>query len=725
MRESRDGSRARSFALRRTSQSMSKVHFLIALHNHQPVGNFDAVFKRACNNAYKPFLDELQQHPAIRMTIHYSGSLLEWMESNRPDIIDQIRELVQAGQVEIMGGGYYEPILTMLPERDRIGQIRTYAEHLQELFHTTVRGYWLTERVWEQSLTKSLVDAGVEYTIVDDTHFKNAGLKEEQINGYFVTEDQGRVLRMFAGSEKLRYFIPFGDPCQTTEYLGTMRTSEDALAVYADDGEKFGVWPKTHKHVYTKGWLRRFFEELERNIDWIDFVTFSEAIHRFRPKAKIYLPDASYREMTEWALPAPVLAEYEETVKELENSGLYDRVKLYTRGGFWRNFKVKYPESNTMYSKMMQVSRKVRDLQDTDPAAYEHARRELYRGQCNCAYWHGVFGGLYLPHLRHAIYEHLLEAEEIADSVIGNGLEAFDYDFDTDGEPEVYLSNAKLRAVIKPGCGGHLVELDVRHKNINLLCGLSRRFEAYHKDLTQPPPPPEEGDVLSIHHIVAAKEEGLEKALHYDWYPREGFVDHFLLPDATIEQMMDCDFIERGDFVVGRYEHALSKDDRSAHVELLRNGTVWIDGAAFPVKLKKTYALAKDRPELACTYEITSEAELDIIFAVECNLAFPGTDRKLWNYRLPGGEPAGDLKNHYSYDHKEEITVEDRLKGMDVDLRYSSPADLWVFPIRTVSQSETGFEGVFQSSAIVARWPLHLAPGQPWQVCVTKRITET
>lgn len=703
---------------------MSKIHFLIALHNHQPVGNFDAIFERACEEAYKPFLDELQRHHAIRLTLHYSGSLLEWIEQNRPDIIEQIRDMVQAGQVEIMGGGYYEPILTMLPEGDKIGQIKTYAEHLEKLFRTTVRGCWLTERVWEQSLTRPLADAGVEYTIVDDTHFKYAGLKQEQLNGYYITEDEGRVLRLFAGSERLRYFVPFHDPWKTTEYLGGMNTTENAIAVYADDGEKFGVWPETHEHVYTNGWLRRFFEELERNLDWIDFVTFSEAIDRFEPKAKVYLPDASYREMTEWSLPAPVLAECEETAEQLKNSGLYERAEPYMRGGFWRNFKVKYPESNNMYSKMMRVSAKVREIEQEHPDAFGRARTELYRGQCNCSYWHGVFGGLYLPHLRHAVYEHLIRAEAIADEASGRRFEATEYDFDTDGRPEAYLCNDKLVAVIKPDRGGHLVEFDVRGKNTNLLGGLSRRFEAYHKNITNPPPETEGGEVKSIHHIVALKEKGLEKLLQYDWYLREGFVDHFLLPDTNLEKMMNCEFTERGDFVVGKYEHVLSQNGFGARLELRRNGTVWIDSVTHSVTVNKIYELGREAADLKCSYEITSEDPLDITFALETGLAFPGTDPELWNYRFKNGDNAGNLEGRYSFDQHDEIGVVDRSKGTDIALRYSRPADLWLFPIRTVSQSESGFEGVFQSSVIVARWSLHLEPGEPWQMCATKAIAD-
>ena len=704
---------------------MNKVHFLIALHNHQPVGNFDVVFQQTCRDAYKPFLDELRRHPAIRMALHFSGPLLEWMQHNRPDVVSEIRELVNAGQIEIIGGGFHEPILTMLPDRDKIGQIRTYADHLQQTFSTPVRGYWLTERVWEQALTSSLAEAGVAYTIVDDAHFKHAGLKEHELNGYFVTEDEGRTIAIFAGSERLRYVIPFDDPWRTTEYLRSMRTADDVLVVYADDGEKFGVWPKTHEHVYTNRWLPRWFEELERNLEWIEFVTFSEAIDRFAPRSKIYLPDSSYREMTEWAMPAGTLSEYDRTMRELEGNPLFERVRPFLRGGFWRNFKVKYPESNLMYSKMMRVSRKVDDICSEHPAAFDQARTELHRGQCNCAYWHGVFGGLYLPHLRHAIYEHLIEAESIVDRARGVRLEAEEYDYDTDGHPEVCVGNAAVAAVIKPGYGGHLIEFDVRNRNANLLAVLSRRYEAYHENITNPPQADESGEVQSIHHILAMKEEGLDKLLRYDWYRREGFVDHFLLADTQPESLMTMDFVERGDFVQGAYSSRLTKRKTVLHVELKRRGTVWLNDPGHPLTVRKTFTLHEGKPHIECSYEIVSDDDIDVTFAVECNLAFPGCDSDTWYYHLADGSPAGDLSALQSYQQQQSVGVIDGLRSFDVTLSYSAPADIWAIPIRTVSQSESGFESVFQSSAVVARWPLRLKAGRPWSVTITKAVAET
>ena len=90
------------------------------------------------------------------MTLHFSGCLLEWLEANAPDVTDRICALVERGQVELMTGGFYEPILAALPRRDQVGQIRMLTDHLAHNYGATQTGLWLTERVWEQEVVGAI-----------------------------------------------------------------------------------------------------------------------------------------------------------------------------------------------------------------------------------------------------------------------------------------------------------------------------------------------------------------------------------------------------------------------------------------------------------------------------------------------------------------------------------------------------------------------------------------
>ena len=172
---------------------MNRIRLALVLHNHQPIGNFDHVFEQAYQDSYLPFLDVFSRYDPLRIALHTSGPLMEWLDQRHPDYLDRLAELVATGRVEIVGGAFHEPILAMIPARDRLGQIRSYTRWLENRLGAKVRGMWMPERVWEQSFTRDLADAEIEYTVLDDFHFKNAGVEDSELAGYYLTEDEGRV----------------------------------------------------------------------------------------------------------------------------------------------------------------------------------------------------------------------------------------------------------------------------------------------------------------------------------------------------------------------------------------------------------------------------------------------------------------------------------------------------------------------------------------------------
>ena len=152
------------------------LDFLFAIHNHQPDGNFGHVFQQAYDDCYHPLLNALADAPHVKTTLHHTGPLLEWIERERPAYLELLRALVQRGQVELLGGGFYEPMLAVLPERDALGQIHMMSDWLEARIGVRPEGMWLAERVWEPSLAKLIADAGMKFTLVDDGHFRAAGL---------------------------------------------------------------------------------------------------------------------------------------------------------------------------------------------------------------------------------------------------------------------------------------------------------------------------------------------------------------------------------------------------------------------------------------------------------------------------------------------------------------------------------------------------------------------
>ncbi len=681
------------------------IRFCLVLHNHQPVGNFDGVIEQAYFDSYGPFLDELERQPHLPISLHVSGPLMEWLDEHRPDYLDRLAALVADGRLEIVGGAFYEPILTMIPSRDRVGQITQYTRWLENRLGAHVQGAWVPERVWEPTLTTDLVEAGIRYTVLDDFHFKNAGLTDDALRGYYLTEDDGRLLSVFPGSERLRYLIPFGGPEQTIELLrGVAERHPGAVVVFGDDGEKFGSWPETNRHVYEDGWLREFFAALASNGDWIQVTTLAEAHQNTPPVGKVYLPDSSYREMTEWVLPVERQNELATLAHEMENDPRWARIRSFIRGGFWRNFRVKYPEADEMYSRMMQVSHRLYQTRasDTNREELANARRELYRGQCNCPYWHGAFGGIYLPHLRNAVYNHLIAADNLLDQAQGRTgpwVEALADDYNYDGRQEVRLSNDKLVCLVAPA-GGHLYELDVRSICLNLLATLARRPEAYHERVRSGA---QQGDnqVASIHDRVVFKQPGLEQRLQYDWYLRKSLIDHFHDSDVSLEAIRGGTAAERGDFVGALYETRIRRSPSRVQVLLMRSGHV----GELPVTVTKGVTLEAGRGELEIAYLLEGlPSDRELHFSVELNLAgLPaGADDRYFSSQSEGRR--GHLGTLLDLHGASDLSLTDEWQGIDVRLSSRSPVNLWTYPIESVSQSEGGFELVHQSVVVQPHW---------------------
>ena len=470
---------------------MSKVSFALVIHSHQPVGNFDHVIEEAYQKAYAPFVQALLQHPRIRLSLHYSGILLEWIEKRHPEFFHQLRQLGERGQVELVGGGYYEPILPAIPYPDKITQLRKLADYLHKHFGEAPRGAWVAERVWEPGLARPLAEAGSEYVVLDDTHFLAAGLEPSQLHGTYITEEEGAPLRLVPSLKALRYTIPFQEPEETLSILRKGINQPSSLFAMGDDCEKFGVWPGTYVHVYENGWLERFLAAVEEAEPWLETTTVSDYLASHAPLGRVYLPAASYAEMMEWSLPPAASTAFRRCLEESEWMASGERFRRFLRGGLWRNFLSKYPEANQIHKFMLEVSRRWRAASQAAPTEPEASRRlgeaetHLLAAQCNDAYWHGVFGGLYAPHLRSALLRHLLQAETLLDGLAGTpsnpAIRLETRDFDVDGHEEVLLEQPRFGMVVRPADGGTVSSLRFKPADVELVNSLARRPEAYHE----------------------------------------------------------------------------------------------------------------------------------------------------------------------------------------------------------------------------------------------------
>jgi len=653
---------------------VKKAKFALAFHCYQPVFNFRREFEKAYNSAYMPLLDKLSEFPEIKASFHYSGNMLEWLQRDHPEHIEKMKKLARRGQIELISGGHFEPVMVLIPERDRDQQIRMNNEIIERIFGVRPRGAWIAERVWEPGLADTLAGAGMEYTIVDDYHILRAGVDKANTLRPCITKGRSGEAVLFPASTYFRYTMPFQPPKITVEHIREMKDKSPhdvPCFFFADDGEKFGAWPYTYQLVHKKGWLNDFFELLKMNSAWLETATYSEVMDTV-PAAEIgEVPPSSYAEMMGWS------------------------------SGDFRNFLEKYPEAGRMHKRMISVSGKIKDMEsegvgDENTGDLRRAKRELFKAQSNCAYWHGTFGGFYLPHLREGVYKHLIKAQ----SIIRQMAPGKDEDIKLTewrpegGAKEPLMENRFVGVFVGCGKGGAVSELDYKPFNVNLANTVSRVKEDYHIKLKknyasrikQARKTIMEGGLADIHDVLGVCDKGLKKVLYYDDYQRSSFLTHIFKEKVPWQEAprrrVSCD-----NFLKERYSVRTAKNgDLTSCVMAMRDNIFADNGRPFDLEVIKEVSVGTG-PGVMFSHRIVkhSGGPVSLRYALEFNLL-------VWDKEVIA-KPRSSKTGRFS--------LKDMYSGIGVDFFMDREVNVFRYPVYTVNESEWGLKKTFQGVAVL------------------------
>lgn len=665
------------------------ISLLFGVHAHQPVGNFPAVIEEAHVRCYRMFLQTVERYPEFKFSVHFSGWLLDWLMERYPGDMARLETMTRRGQVEWFGSGDCEPVLASIPHRDRLSQIAALSDKIALRFGQRPRGAWLTERVWESSVVPSLADCGIRYVAVDDYHFLCAGVPGGHLDSFFTTEEDNRRLDLFPISEQARYRLPFSPADQAVAWLEQLAREGHRSAVYFDDIEKFGIWPETYRWVYEQGWLTRFIEGVLAS-KLIRTDTYGEFYDRQRTRGVVYLPTTSYIEMNEWTLPAAQSRQFHALVEQEKQAGHFEQRKANLRGGIWRNFFSRYPESNWMHKRMLDVSRRLADLPPAERTPGMQA--QLHRAQANDAFWHGLFGGLYLPHLRRAIWNNLLPLEAAIDAVAPRPA-ADRRDIDCDGADEVFLRGGDLQAVLRADGDAMVVELSSYTLAHNFGDTLRQHDEGYYDKLRaalgmdgHPHEHHVEG-VASAHDRVAFRHPIAPEDLEPDTRPRGLFEDCWFAPNDTARPVSEYREVNPLEFSCA------------------------IGGG----RLVKRFAFEGGR--LAVRYRAEGIAGR---IEIRLNIAMPSCDGYSGRYVLENGDIPCGFGQALDLPSMRRLTLEDGELGGALVVSAQPAVALSAMPHMTVSQSEAGFEKIMQSADLILVW---LLDGGTAELAVTLEAT--
>ena len=658
------------------------VTLLFGIHMHQPVDNFREAVDSAVERCYMPFFETVERFPFFKFSVHCSGWLLEEIRQRHPALFHIMQRLAKRGNIEFFSAGFYEPVLSAIPEKDRIAQIEKLNEKIADYFGQEPKGLWLTERVWEGSIVSALKQCGIAYAMVDDYHLKTAGIAEEDLDGYFFTEEGGETLSLFPISQKLRYAIPFKPVPEAIEAIKECARNGNAAIIF-DDAEKFGLWPETYSWVYEKGWLETFLRTLQDDPS-ITSLHFGEYHAGKRSHGLVYLDNLSYEEMGEWSLSAED-AEVFHAIAQHIPAAYAAQKERFLRGTSWKHFFLKYEESNRLHKRMIEVSR----LQQES----ETYRDALYRLQTNDVFWHGIFGGLYLPNLRDNAYRYLCECENLRYGHCPKAIEISDTNMD--GFEELKVVTNALITRFDSRYGGQMVEMLLRDRSFNLQNTLTRRKEAYHQELLEKSDAPvnntdDKEGIATIHTRRAETENRLVEALHVDWYLKNSFIDHISDATMTLENFRDCCFKEYGDFADQPFTYSVEE----GNILFQRSGGIY-GKEKTAAHLEKTYVCEENRIYFSVNLE--TEAAPSYLYGLEFNLHFASLEHLFLN------EIRADKT--ISLENIETFSMRDSYTHKELVWQCDTPFSLLSTPLCTVSKSEKGFDLTVQGISLILLFP--------------------
>lgn len=647
---------------------------LFGIHMHQPIDNFDWVIKLGVEVCYGPFFEVMRKYPQFKFAVHCSGWLMEEIKKNHPEVYKNIKYLSDKGSIEFFSAGYYEPILSVIPSLDRVEQIDMLSNSIKKDFKQTPKGLWLTERVWESALIPDLNKAGVKYTVMDDYHFQCAGFDEEILDGYFMSEEGGASMGLFPINKKLRYAIPFLNVSSAINAIKSFTREKNSAAIIFDDAEKFGMWPGTFEWVYEKGWLESFVQAVltDESIETMHFNTYYE---NEKPRGIAYLPNVSYYEMGEWSLRANDSLKLQSFKEEMGEKRYEEEGVKFLKGGIWKNFLVKYEESNRIHKRTLELSKA---KEEVNKKKFDLA---LHKSQANDSLWHGVFGGLYLPNLRDNVYRYIIQAENIR---YGKKMLLQSDMNELDGYEKVKAVTQDFIFRFDSANGGQLVEFDSRKDEFNWQNTLMRRKEAYHEQLLNPKTKEEHtvhdkksDGIDTIHHAALEVSQELKNSIIYDWHLKNSFVDHISDSNFNLDNFKYANFIEFSDFANQAFEVEKTKDS----IQFTRDGGIYLDEKK-NTTLSKTYTLNKNGFDFYL--DLKTQANGEFKYVMEHNFHFADYEKVRINGIALGED--GIFKNTQS------LEIEDLFLNQKIIIQLQVPCDIYYFQLKTLSQSEHGFD---------------------------------
>ncbi|MCK6524543.1 DUF1926 domain-containing protein [Myxococcota bacterium] len=724
---------------------MEGLDLALVLTAHQPLGTPEPALQEAARWVYEPVLNALTEHPALRIGLAMSGTLMDWLDQRQPRLLELLAELVRRGQVELLTGGWSFPFLDGLAERDALAQLRAHSEGLRQRLGARPKGGLATEDAWDPALVPIFARSGLSWALADE-RLLDPGGPSQGVRALFITERDGHTLRLLPSSGQLRPLFTQPSPVPLLKLLARKaKQGTEALAVV----ESVERMAESMGPERLGAWVRAVARVVDEQTHWLRAVTPGALVARLEPGRRVSPPAWTPPHLTRWSLSP---AETERLARYQAACADHPALRAgppFARGRSWRESLSRYDEANQLHKRLRFTSEEVHRLRraaEDDAAAGRTpvklqplvtAERRLFVAQSGEVLWHSPGGGVYESRARHAAWAALADAERAVARALGDrrGARAIVGDHDGDGYDEVFVRAEALTAMVEPEAGGALGELTFFDIPGNVLNTMTRREETLHRsldrfttlpalvgkdDVVAPSPRPElpqsneeaenEPAIISTPELTEL-DAPLAAALAFDRRPRRSMQDHFFPATTTPEQLSAGQHEELGDFFGARYklDSAEADDEGRSVVQLSREGEVREGQHQRLVRVVKRLVFPPEEPWVEARYDVVNRyAEpVHALFAVELNLNLDGVLPEGGGIMLPGGQRR-DARQPGRAEKVAKLSISGLLRRFALHLTLSTPATLFHYPVETVCRDGQRARRASQGVCLLLAWDLAL-----------------
>jgi hypothetical protein len=624
---------------------MAKVQLAIVLHvSDSPVISEDQLAVHAIHffSSLKRWRD---QNLLSKITLHLTGRFIEIAKKHCPKEVASLKEWIISEDMEILGGGFYDPVFPLIPESSSKAQIFKLESSILSAWNVRPRGFWLPSFVFETSMISLLNSNSYEYVVLKDYQLEGSLIRQTRKKGYWTLEDRTDVIRVISSSHEVSENFRLQKVKQF--FKSVLEDSPDQEVTVLDI-----PFFRSFRGEYEKEKFD-FLEELIRNSNKYNvefqFKTLANIIDKQPSRGAINLPS---------------------TVGK--NLGLPDNLSSV------RDLLIIQPECNFLHKKMLYVAKKADAI--TDPKIRDQVislilpaqRVFYYRNQ-------DQLGGIRYLQDRAQCFEYLLQAETlIRESSNAQGLKIEITDFLANGSKQLLCSNDQVGFLLEHRTGGRIRSLEYRPLDLNLING-------FH----QSEPIGQMGRIYSVDPVSGLRDRIL------------GFNENDL---KSLKEILKSDT----GLLNGPFEYQIKKQKDRGQIVLSGEQSGFVGGQATSLHVDKVLSLKDNKNELLVGFQITNATFnlFEGFFGTELNLSFKNFDKKN-QYILINDQKSTAFSRPSLYSNVESFEYRSALTGMLCRWEFIKQASLCIIPVLSKALESNDQNG-FQCLKLFAFWPAML-----------------